>query len=586
MHNRSQLTTTALNLLVVKIKEIHTIIKILDELDKAKCLNDTCLDYFTQRQSLYLVDTLISLLNLAKITLSNELIQSICTNSNIPHLNKIVGTLLKSKQFLFKSETLTMLLKQDYIFFLKKQSALKLLQKNDFLDEKAFDYVCTNDIFSLNKILEILSDKSLLRENEEIIRTLINKEFDSYQFYKAINYLQITILLDQNSLTSCFKLILIKAQAEVSKTDLFSLFKLFEDSDFRISNGQLKALFSLSDSNLQRLYKMVSRLISNKLLDQNSFEKAFQRVTAKLPPVLECTVSKKSRKKTNAPRSELKLDNKNAFFIEHSKQYASGGFGLVKKGYRSPESVEPVYAIKKLKKSDPTKSQNAAIREVKYHRLLGREAFYFSRNGKTCIVSEWQCEKSVDQYTSSELLQVSIEKRLRCLSSGLSDLNTLHQYYRIHGDIKCQNFILNLNNTSMKLIDFGTSHKRDSSKSFGWTTAYRDPHTSQDHFCKDLYAMGIVTMHLFPEIYTISFKKNKAKISGNKTSFTIEEQSIVNLVNSMMHSDINSRCTSEDAFYYCNELITYFHQMNEELLGKITTSTIKRVKLTVEHMLR
>ncbi|HBD9376218.1 TPA: protein kinase family protein, partial [Legionella pneumophila] len=349
---------------------------------------------------------------------------------------------------------------------------------------------------------------------------------------------------------------------------------------------KLDDLFSLSESNLQRLYGMVSRLITNKLLDQNSFEKAFQRVTAKLPSVLESTVSKNSRKKTNVLRSEFTLDNKNGFFIEHSKQYESGGFGKVKKGYSSPDSAEPIYGIKKLNESDPTKAQNAAIREVKYHRLLGRQAFYFSRNGATNIVSEWQREKSVDQYTSSELLQVPIQKRLHCLSSGLSDLNILHQYYRIHGDVKCQNFILNLNNASMKLIDFGTSHKRGSSKSFGWTTAYSEPHTFGDRFCKDLYAMGIVTMYLFPEIYTVSFDKDKANISVKKTSFTIEEQAIVNLVNSMMHSDLNSRCTSEDALHYCNELINHFSQIDEELLGTIANSSISRVAPNVEQMFR
>ncbi|HAT1881778.1 TPA: protein kinase domain-containing protein [Legionella pneumophila] len=586
LHNRNHLTTTALNLLVGKINEIHTIFQILQELDKAKCLNDTCLEYFAQLESLYSIDTLISLLNRAKITLSDEFIKSICTNTNIHYLVEIVSTLLGSKEFLLKIETLTMLLKQDFKFFLDKNSALKLLQENDLLDEKAFDHVCTNDIFSLNQILKILLDKSLLKENKEIISKIINKEFDGYRFYRAIGYLQKANLLDQKSLTSCFKLILIKPKAELFKTGVFNLFELFDKSNFSISNEKLDALFSLSDSNLQRLYGMVLRLTTSKLLDQNSFEKAFQRVTAKLPSVLESTVSKNSRKKTNASRSEFTLDNKNSFFIEHSKQYESGGFGKVKKGYSSPDSAEPIYGIKKLNESEPTKAQNAAIREIKYHRLLGRQAFYFSRNGATSIVSEWQREKSVDKYNSSELLQVSIEKRLRCLSSGLSDLNILHQYYRIHGDVKCQNFILNLNNTSMKLIDFGTSHKRGSSKSFGWTTAYSDPHAFGDHFCKDLYAMGIVTMYLFPEIYTVSFDKDKANISVNKTSFTIVEQSIVNLVNSMMHSDISSRCTSEDALHYCNELITHFNQMDEELLGTIENSTISRVAPTVEHMFR
>ncbi|WP_058480300.1 protein kinase domain-containing protein [Legionella waltersii] len=321
-------------------------------------------------------------------------------------------------------------------------------------------------------------------------------------------------------------------------------------------------------------------------MDQNSLDKAFQRVTAKLPSVSESAVSINSRKENNVPRSELRIDNKKGLFIEHSKQYASGGFGEVKKGYSSPDSAEPIYGIKRLNQRDPIKAQREAIREVKYHRLLGRQAFYFSRNGSIRIVSEWQREQSVDQYASSELLQVSIEKRLRCLSSGLSDLNVLHQHYRIHGDVKCQNFILNLNNTSMKLIDFGTSHKKGSSKSFGWTTLYRDPYTFWDHFCKDLYAMGIVTMYLFPEIYTLNYEVTELKPFINKTSLTILEKAVVNLVNSMMNREANLRCTSEDALHYCNELIKHLNPLDVESVGRIANSSVRPANPSLEHVFR
>lgn len=579
LHSKNHLTTTALKLLVGKIKEIHTIFQILHELDKAKCLNDTCLEYFAQRESLYSVDTLISLLNRAKITLSNELIKSICTNSNIHYLVEIVSTLLDSREFLLKIEVIIMLLNQDFKFFLEKNSAIKSLQTNDLLDEKTFDYVCTNNIFSLMQILKILSDNSLLKDNKEIISKVINKDLDDFELHRSISYLQKAKLLDQDSLTSCFKLILKQPKAS-------NVFGLFDESNISISNEKLKALFSLSDSNLQRLYRMVSKLIKNKLLDQNSFEKAFQRVTAKLPSISISTISKSSRKNTNKPRSEFRLDDNITFFIENSNKYDKGGFGKVKKGYISSDSAEPIYGIKILFERDPITALNMATREIKYHRLLGREAYYFSRKGKTGIVSEWQSGKSLDQYTTAELSQVPMKERLQCLSSGLSDLNIMHQYYRIHGDVKCQNFILNLNNTSMKLIDFGTSHKRGSSKYFGWTREYLDPHALGDDFLKDLYAMGIVTMYLFPEIYRVSFDTAKANISVNKTSFTVVEQSIVNLVNSMMQSNIDSRCTSEEALQYCNELITHFNQMDEELLGIIANSTISRIDPTVEHIFR
>ncbi len=183
-------------------------------------------------------------------------------------------------------------------------------------------------------------------------------------------------------------------------------------------------------------------------------------------------------------------------------------------------------------------------------------------------------------------MQIPIEKRLRCLRSGLADLNTLHQHHRIHGDVKCQNYILDLENASMKLIDFGTSHKKGSSKSYAWTAAYSDPHSFADGFGKDLYAVGLVTMYLFPEIYSVSFDSTKAYVSVNKTNYTIVEQAVVTLVDSMMNAKLRSRCTSEDALHYCDELISHFAQLNEGLLATITNSTLTRAHTTLEDVFR
>ncbi|KTD31041.1 Protein kinase domain protein [Legionella moravica] len=582
LHKKNHLTSTSLNLLTTKTDGLNTVFQIVQELDKANCLNDACLVHFAHRESLYSLDALIALLNRAKVTLNEELIQSICINSNIHYLVELITTLVESKEFHLKSETLIMLLKQDFKFFLNKNDAMKLLQENDLLDDKTFDFVCNNDDFSIKQILKILSEESLLTENKEIVNKLINKEFSGIRFYRTIDYLKKADLLDQKSLTNCFELILIKSNADLFKTGVLNVLELFHESSFNISKEQLETLFSLSDANLRRLHGIVSRLITSKLLDQPSLEKTFNRIMEKLPPVLDSTVNKNSKKNTSAPRSEYILDNENCFFIEHSTQYESGGFGKVKKGYNLPDSNEPIYGIKKLVESDPSKAQKEASREVKYHRLLGRQAFYFLRNGTTSIVSDWQREKGLHLYNASELLQMPIEKRLGCLKSGLADLNMLHQHYRVHGDVKCQNFILNPNNGSLNLIDFGTSHKKGSSKSFAWTPAYSDPHTFGDGFYKDIYAMGIVTMYLFPEIYAVSFNEGKANVSINKSDYTVTEQAIVNLVNSMMNSDISLRCTSGDALTYCNEVLEHFNQIDERFIETIANATINRAKSTVE----
>lgn len=584
LESKNHLTSTARNLLTSKANELASVANLFQELDKAEFFNDECLKHFLRRESLYSIDSLIVLLNHAKITLNEELVQQISANNQIHFLIETLSILLGAKELHLKMEHVILLIKQDLTFFIAKNSVLKLLLKNDLLDNQTFEYVCIHDVFSLGQILEILSDKSLLKDNQEIIQNLINMELDSYPFYKAISYLKKADVLDQDTLTSCFKLMAIKQ--ENRNTIVFNFFALFEENNFDVNQKELGILFSLSNANLRRFYGVLSRLSASGMLDHQSFAKALQRVAERLPLVFESVVSKKSTKITNVPRSEFLLDNKHSLFTEHSDSYESGGFGKVKKGYPFVDSGEPLYGVKKLNESDHDKAQKAAIREVKYHRLLGREAFYFFQKGKAHIVSEWQRELSLDHYHANELLQIPMEKRLRCLSSGLTDLNTLHQHYRIHGDVKCQNFILNLNNESMKLIDFGTSHKKASTKSFGWTAAYSDPHCFGDHFCKDLYAMGLVSMYLFPEIYTVSFENGKANILVHKSHFTVHEQAIVNLVQSMMHSEPHLRCTSEHALNYCNQLLNQFNQIDNSLLEDLTSSSMNRAHSTLEDKLR
>ncbi|MFT4060691.1 MAG: protein kinase family protein [Legionella sp.] len=586
LDRKNHLTHTRLSLINENANQAHSLFQILQELDKVNCLNETSLSHLGNQKSLSSIESLLSLLNRAKITINDELIKLICTNNNLHYLVEISSILIESKEYCLTVETFTMLLKQEFTFFLEKNSILKLLQQNNMLDSKAFDYVCNNDVYSFGQILKILSAESLLKNNQELIGKLLNKEFDAYRFYRAISLLKKADLLDIKSLDLCIKLILLKPQRDSFRSDVFDLFNLLDQANFNIKKEMLEPFFSLTESNIQRLNGMVSNLIASKLLDHNTLEKALQRVIEKLPLVLESTAVKKSRKNTSSPKSEIILDSKNHFFTEHSKQYESGGFGKVKKGYSSADTHIPLYGVKKLAESDLIKAQQEATREVKYHRLLGRQAFYFSNKSRTSIVAEWQHEKGLHLFNSSELIQVSFEKRLLCLTSGLSDLNTLHNHYRVHGDVKCQNFVIDLKNSTMKLIDFGTSHKRGSSKSFAWTPHYLDPHTFGDHFCKDLYAMGIVTMCLFPELYTVTFDKGKTDVSVNKSIFTTAEQAVVNLVNSMMHPSHSVRCTSEDALTYCSKLINNFDNLDGMILKQISSISINRSNTTSEDVLR
>jgi hypothetical protein len=578
LHHKKLMKPIALNLLRARIEDVYFLFNIMQELHKADCLNEECLELISSITDLYLLESLLTQLNKAKIPLNNELLKALCTSnsSSLFYFDKLLPTLISCKRIILNSATLVLLLKKDYDFFVEKTRILELLQQHGLLDEAIFSYVCSNQVFSLTRILSVLSDKSLVEENKELIIKLMEHKLDSSALYKAINYLKKIDLLDQNTLDSCVEFV-------INKRMICGLLDLLEQNNVNLSKAQLQMIFSLSGSNIKRLNNLLEDLKYSKLLTHHSFVSALERVAEKFPPVEPSTISKHSRKKTGKQRSEFLLDNDYCFFIEHGNR-EQGGCGSVKKGYDSAESVEPRYAIKKLKSH--VHAQEEAVREVKYNRLLGRNATYFVRDNITSVVSEWQQGKGLHQHSKDELCQVPLKERLRCLSSALNDLNTLHQHHRKHGDVKCQNFVLNLDNVSMRLIDFGTSHKKGSFKSFGWTSEYLDPIVSADLLSVDLYAMGIVTMHLFPELYSVSFENKKPKFSLNKSDFSIYERSIVTLVNAMMNAELERRCTSEDALNYCNELINYFDIINEQLLETIVANSINRSHLTPEDILR
>ncbi len=129
LHKKNHLTPRALKVLRTKLDDLPYIFQIVQELDKANCLNDTCIEYCAQSKLLFSFDTLMASLNRAKITLNDDLIKSIAANTNIHLLAKMIPIVLNAKKVLFNIETLQILLKQEHPFFLEKTPALQLLQE-------------------------------------------------------------------------------------------------------------------------------------------------------------------------------------------------------------------------------------------------------------------------------------------------------------------------------------------------------------------------------------------------------------------------------------------------------------------------
>ncbi|KTC96163.1 protein kinase domain-containing protein [Legionella erythra] len=581
---RKQLAFAALALLASKAHEAHCLLKTLNALDSLNCLNEAAFESLTARDSLYQVDEMLDLIRQLNIPATRELVDAIAASSSLNYLVEILPVVLASGKVTLTQSMLIGLLNKDFKFFFVRRSVLMRLGQYDLLNNQTWHYVLKHDVFLVKQILDILAAASLAKGSEALLNRIMSKTIDGYDLVQSLGYLQKAGVLNQQSLESCLQL-LPKSPAVSPKKDLLHVFHQLDEAGFMITEPQLTLLFSLSSANIRRLHNRVVNLIHNKQLNPHSFAEALQRTSEKLPPVKEVVADKKSRKVSGAARSQVCVNNGHSFFTSHDKHYDEGGFGKVKKGFPSADAPEPVYSIKKLYEKDKGTAQREGIREVKHHHLLGRQAFYYTLKGITYIVAEWQKGKGLHCYSVDELKKIHMKNRLACLRDGLAQLNTLHEHARVHGDIKEQNFILDFNASSMKLIDFGGSHRQASEKPFAYTPAYADPRISGDHYGRDMYAMGIVAMQLFPELYTVSVDALTTRFKANKVRPTVIEQAVLFLIAAMMRSDFDKRCTSEAALSYCDKLLKAA-VLDRNVLEEIKNATITRPNKTVEDVLR
>lgn len=173
-----------------------------------------------------------------------------------------------------------------------------------------------------------------------------------------------------------------------------------------------------------------------------------------------------------------------------------------------------------------------------------------------------------------------------CLIDGLKELNVLHQQYRVHHDIKPHNFILDSKLHKLKLIDFGSAHKAGSNKNFASTKRFKDPHTETDTFAKDIYSMGIVVMTLFPDIYKITASETGVNYTITAANPTNLMTAIIILVDSMMLSKSNLRCTAREALNFCNAMIDPKNDLTKETTLESLANLINKPNNTVDDVLR
>lgn len=360
------------------------------------------------------------------------------------------------------------------------------------------------------------------------------------------------------------------------------------------SPENMEKLNTLSFTNLSRLIKPCISLSMADLLTTDTCNQAFLRVTQHIPTELPLTPKIKSLSSKLRVIHQYSFNNALIFFTNASERLANefkGGQGEVRKGYKDKSLSIPKYSVKFYANEDGRElNKKTAAREAKYSRLLGRESFYFMNKDMPVVVTTWQEGKALDMYTYITFRRNSYQNRIAWLISIFNELNILHAHFRVHGDIKPGNIILNLAQNKMSLIDFGSTHKIATSKvgQFRHARGHSDaePH-SLDHCAYDMYAMGLIIARIFPELFIINEKKDKSTIEAISAPHkNVIETAIVSLVHALTERYPMKRCTSLSALDYCKKILSNSKHLNQESLMFILQDTINHAKNTFEDVLR
>ncbi len=377
-----------------------------------------------------------------------------------------------------------------------------------------------------------------------------------------------------------------------------------------IKQEDIQTILKLSRHNIARLITIMTRLNKSALLTPDSVSIALQRITKKNPIANE---SKMTRKVKQVPRNEYNLDCGLTFFLDSGSsklKELSGGQASINKGFHTADIEHHGLCVKRFSSGDSNEQRVAnAKRETEIIRLLGRPAaWYMSKKGPV-IVTPWNNGIDLSKIIKQNLLKnASFATRLKWLATGLNDVNTLHLNYRLHGDIKCENFVVNQTAKVMKLIDFGAAQKVDSKKEYVCTLAYLDPNCFKPKtMAADMFAMSVVIAALFPELFSIEIKQTeqvvtkkseetrtamapKPHITKIKTAdITPMEHAIMNLYDALKEAKPEDRCSSEQALQYCQNILaamTPDEQIGPDMLQKITDATINRSEFSIEDAMR
>lgn len=495
-----------------------------------------------------------------------------------------------------------------YIFRELKDSQffelLKTLKAHDLLDEEVFISIyffqhaerqVLNDILiahvnralPLSKnILSICIEERDSRNLNEELKEILLLNYDriktsSLSYAQALVRFCVCLRKLQYSLSKMHNLIKLFEQHQLMSVEflsrmfaankLLSIIQYIEILDeYRLlTNSNLKAIFILSDKKIQRANAFAQHLHQNMQgFNQEAFDKIIYAVTSKSDSIdvepLKIP-SKMSQSKASIPTTEVRT------------------------------AVESENNSSPLLKRSKTFSNNLNEAEG-YTSLLGRDAFVSNLNIKTRVQARWFERDYLDNFRTSQLLLVPLKIRVSALKNALRELLTLHNQYRVHGDIRPENVkfdhrgtkLILLENTSSKIPIFETHELQYTHRFLESYVNFKLSKSNQPYlynFCDDIYSMGIVTAVLFPEYFLVNSDEDNMVIPLPASLESYHGHALRLLVNSMTNNKRHLRAVCLDVYQYVTTIIKYWDELDFQSLKEICDATFHRSQITIDDIL-
>lgn len=604
-------------------KSVLLFLNIVKALTSSNQLNIPNLKLIAQYEhNIINVSQLLPTLIQANVEINSELLKSICESNKVHDVGTICIFIAAWDPSALNTACVKSLLQHTYLTSLWGiRDALKLLKKNQILnahslkaivDSEEKHYVLASalatldkrnllnntqfkrliapslDIFAFSKYITCLDSINLL--NNETLALTIPKKISSYLSDMLVIFPK-TITLDAQILT---QLALLEFGQLATINDIIKTL----DEKKLITNTNFEKLLKLPTHYLVKLVHLISNLDSQNLLNNDNLDTLFIVLGNKLPKPqqerftiqAQCTIDFLI---TQFQSIDANLNLYVKQDLEAPENKLKGGQAQIFQARESLDDGETHYFIKSFYKTEE-QVDKAATRETKYARFLGRDSHFFQNNNQWLVVSKWQTGQALHDIPTDELLTIPVKMRIKSLCYLLHELSQLHKHFRIHGDIKTQNCVLDKASYQLKLIDFGSTRKvKPKNYTIAWTPTYLDKKThcwdptSRLSFCDDMYSLSFVTASLFPELYEVTFTKYDSQITLKQTEATlpITLKAIYYLVTSMQSNEKNARCTSQIAITYCQYLFTHFDTLDADKLASILEKTLSKKECSFDEVL-